>query len=422
MAEEPLRHPSVLSNLIDTNLPPSAAQLQIAREILSQNELQIEKLKGEIAQLGEPNDLLAQELLAVADSASKMWSIVSPWRRLPPKLLSHIFVLCAEDDPDYIPAVDHMPLLPLQVCHAWRSLALATPALWVRLAHSILEPKDITIIDAWLSRSGACPLELDIFVGSQNIEPADPEQLFKKHSHHLQTVRIAAPQTLIPLLLDGAPLLHDLTLWKWPYSSRILDAASGPRLTMRSLPSLRQLSGPHSTLYNLDIPWHQLTHLNIGHSDDKGSAHSNLQILSRCPGLRSCNLGLEYPYSVSLVAAQPPLLLPYLETLAVDGRTGDLDQFFSSLVLPQLRNLTCGAGTPNPTIAGEFLKRSACPLETLHLCATMSSTDVMQWLLPTITSLTLNIHLSSSADDLLRALTVKEEGRPDGRHGRIQMA
>ncbi|KAJ7292952.1 hypothetical protein C8J57DRAFT_1042103, partial [Mycena rebaudengoi] len=139
MTEEPL-HPSVLSNLIDTNLPPSTAQLQIARAILSQNERQIEKLDGEIAQFRERADRLTQEQQAVADSSRKMRSIVSPWRRLPPELLSHIFMLCAEDDPNYLPRVDRVPLLPLQVCHAWRSLALATPALWARLNFQIWKP------------------------------------------------------------------------------------------------------------------------------------------------------------------------------------------------------------------------------------------------------------------------------------------
>ncbi|KAJ7221893.1 hypothetical protein C8J57DRAFT_1198444, partial [Mycena rebaudengoi] len=189
---------SLLSNLIDSNLPPSNAQLQIARAILSQNELDIEKLEGEIAELRERADRLAQEHQAAADSASKMQSIVSPWRRLPPELLSHTFVLCADDDPDYFPAVDLVPLLLLQVCHAWRSIALATPALWARMNYQIWKPEDIAIADTWLSRSGAYPLDLQIVASYTHTDPAEVEQLFKKYHHNLRSIQIDAPVTLIP--------------------------------------------------------------------------------------------------------------------------------------------------------------------------------------------------------------------------------
>ncbi|KAJ7280365.1 hypothetical protein C8J57DRAFT_1302422 [Mycena rebaudengoi] len=350
-----------------------------------------------------------------------MRSIVSPWRRLPPELLSHIFVLCAEDDSDCIRKVDRMPLLVLQVCHAWRSLALATPALWARLTQEIWEPDDITITDTWLSRSGACPLELDVLVAHQT---AETEQLLKKHLHHLRSVKIDAPPTLLPFLLDGAPLLQELNLFFWHSWPTISDPASSPRCTLRSLPSLHRFHGQHPYLHNIDIPWHQLTHLYMRcGSGGHATAHANLHILSRCPALLLCELSIEpdgerLPHSPS----QNPLVLAHLKSLQVKvvktrSSPRPVNRLFSSLTLPALHDLRIlsWSAIPSPTIIGEFLKRSASPLETLHLRGrpnTMSGTDVMQWLLPptaTLTSLTLDIPLSSPADDLLHALTYNKD-------------
>ncbi|KAJ7292953.1 hypothetical protein C8J57DRAFT_1041866 [Mycena rebaudengoi] len=184
---------------------------------------------------------------------------------------------------------------------------------------------------------------------------------------------------------------------------------------MRSLPSLRRLSGPHPYLYNFDIPWHQLTHLHMGGIHTKGTAHSNLRILSQCPALLLCSLSLDSDDGPSSTSSSE-VVLSYLESLSLSvlrcNVPGPASQLFSSLTLPALRVLAVAGSGPSPGVIESFLKRSACPLTTLRLARNaMSSADLMQWLRPvtaTMDSLSLfvNIH---PADDILYALTCNEK-------------
>ncbi|KAJ7221894.1 hypothetical protein C8J57DRAFT_1392448 [Mycena rebaudengoi] len=186
---------------------------------------------------------------------------------------------------------------------------------------------------------------------------------------------------------------------------------------MRSLPSLRRFSCNLRYLYNFNIPWHQLTHLYMSDGfDSEGTIHSNLHILSRCPALILCSLGLSSDEDSHPSSYKNPMILSYLESFSIavrSCRVETADRLFSSLTLPALRALDLqGSGRPSPHVINSFFGRSACPLDTLHLLGSnMPSADLMQWLRPvtkTMDSLTLIVGVHP-ADDLLRALTRNEE-------------
>ncbi|KAJ7641750.1 hypothetical protein FB45DRAFT_738076 [Roridomyces roridus] len=54
-----------------------------------------------------------------------------PIPKLPVELVSNIFVECLPLDPE--PGSWCIPMLLLNVCHAWTDIALSTPALWAAI-------------------------------------------------------------------------------------------------------------------------------------------------------------------------------------------------------------------------------------------------------------------------------------------------
>ncbi|KAJ7757589.1 hypothetical protein B0H16DRAFT_1885602 [Mycena metata] len=100
--------------------------------------------------------------------------IVYPVLTLPPEIMSNIFLHCLhlpnlDDQRRTGPTPIHAPLLLLQVCRAWREIALSTPHLWVflhvdldRLTERLPYPEIETIVADWFGRAGSCPLTLSL--------------------------------------------------------------------------------------------------------------------------------------------------------------------------------------------------------------------------------------------------------------------
>ncbi|KAJ7144791.1 hypothetical protein C8R43DRAFT_891216, partial [Mycena crocata] len=96
--------------------------------------------------------------------------IAYPVFSLPPEITSEIFLRCLPPLPFVIdpskngPSLSLAPLLLLQICSAWRSIAISTPRLWFHL-HLNLDAIDVHLevamakfVGDWFSRAGSCPL------------------------------------------------------------------------------------------------------------------------------------------------------------------------------------------------------------------------------------------------------------------------
>ncbi|KAJ7082604.1 hypothetical protein C8R43DRAFT_1052242 [Mycena crocata] len=92
---------------------------------------------------------LSKEKDTAEECALQMQLILSPWRRLPPELLAEIymFMLCETSSWYYHSFPEYAPQILLRVCHTWRALAFATPALWAKLSWEIYGQEDIDFID-----------------------------------------------------------------------------------------------------------------------------------------------------------------------------------------------------------------------------------------------------------------------------------
>ncbi|KAJ6616666.1 hypothetical protein B0H10DRAFT_1379670 [Mycena sp. CBHHK59/15] len=82
-----------------------------------------------------------------------------PIRQLPNEITSEIFIHCVDDDPDISsPELPPTPAIALsQVCRGWRAIALALPRLWNALN---LNNPSSDLISICIARSGQHPLSL----------------------------------------------------------------------------------------------------------------------------------------------------------------------------------------------------------------------------------------------------------------------
>ncbi|KAJ7801489.1 hypothetical protein B0H13DRAFT_1556692, partial [Mycena leptocephala] len=81
-------------------------------------------------------------------------SLIYPILTLPPEITSEIFLHCAR-------ATTRGPLGVAGVCKAWRSIALATPALWKEFWCTGMQNRNLHhLLQCWLPRAGGLPLTL----------------------------------------------------------------------------------------------------------------------------------------------------------------------------------------------------------------------------------------------------------------------
>ncbi|KAJ7225056.1 hypothetical protein B0H12DRAFT_1077883 [Mycena haematopus] len=276
------------------------------------------------------------------------------------------------------------PLFLLQVCRAWRKVALSLPDLWTSLSVVVRNGQAFPPLDvasAWLQRSGDLPLDLVLCQANEaegNQERADA--LLALYMCHLPRWRevcldIANPTYGLALKPSGhlhAPLLetfHLTTCWRMMRNEeitldllRMLEGA--PRLSSFSVSRLSDLMVSDAT--TVAIPWTQLVRLDLGFIPSVGAC---LSIMHGCPKLESCNLIVD-PNQGPLPAA--PIVLPSLTALELHIRAGELAALLDHAVLPALRDFTLHlhdaydghAAWPQAAFAA-LLARSGCKLARL---------------------------------------------------------
>ncbi|KIM76328.1 hypothetical protein PILCRDRAFT_36243, partial [Piloderma croceum F 1598] len=87
-------------------------------------------LDGEITHLNAVLDGLTRKHDALQTYAHLHTALVAPIRRLPPEVLSKIFL--RYNDENNVPYIrlNKAPLLLGSMCSRWRTIALSTPRLW----------------------------------------------------------------------------------------------------------------------------------------------------------------------------------------------------------------------------------------------------------------------------------------------------
>ncbi|KAJ7681219.1 hypothetical protein B0H17DRAFT_912692, partial [Mycena rosella] len=95
-----------------------------------------------------------------------------PVLTLPHEITSEIFIHCLPPSPVFSaqfpdgPNALEAPLLLLQICKKWSSIAISTPDLWVYLRVNVgrrpPSPQLEKFIEDWFHRAGSRPLSLSV--------------------------------------------------------------------------------------------------------------------------------------------------------------------------------------------------------------------------------------------------------------------
>ncbi|KAF7290322.1 hypothetical protein HMN09_01290200 [Mycena chlorophos] len=202
--------------------------------------------------------------------------------RLPPELLSEIFVSYSTLEEVWPMHGLRSPLALGLVCTHWRSVAISTSQLWTSLHISCADrcPDDIeALLALWLARSGAAPLSFcfqsaflstsgyldlgdDGYDGRWTKSILD-EALFNAvlaHSERWSSAIIATPLSYFARVGERAlPLLESIDIRSTQDAKRHeqfmnITAATAPQLHHMSF-SIRV------AVESVELPWAQLTHL-----------------------------------------------------------------------------------------------------------------------------------------------------------------
>ncbi|KAJ7356466.1 hypothetical protein DFH08DRAFT_459318 [Mycena albidolilacea] len=289
-----------------------------------------------------------------------------PVLTLPNEITTEIFI-------HFLPTYPSCPLLTglgtptalTQICHQWREIALATPALWRAISFSepypsySFEPHK-RLCNIRLSRSRSYPLSLEL----------DEDYIDRKHTtellstlavhrarwehldFHLSLSRLGA-------IAGPLPLLRSLDL-------SVDDPEDGDddtgEISFLDAPLLRTVVLNDIAAKNITLPWAQLTSLTLHALYPRECA----PILQLSYNLVHCELNLAGGDDGA--EDFPNIYLSSLQsfTLTGDPTTGYLETF----IVPALRSLEISEPYIDPDcidILASFLAKSRCKLQELRV-------------------------------------------------------
>ncbi|KII88780.1 hypothetical protein PLICRDRAFT_54608 [Plicaturopsis crispa FD-325 SS-3] len=347
-------------NLFHNNDPPSAVDVPVIRHDIREVETHLSVVDEEIARLQDVLAQLTRKQDALRERLDGNRSFVSPLRRFPNELLSHIFIDCLPVD---IPDIRAVVLKLGSVCHTWWAVALSTPQLWTSV-YPTGRRSWFRAAQVWLLRSGNLPLSL-LYHPPAAYSPAKIAYILELYStrwEHLNFSISEIHEEFDNAIDEGFPSLRSLVL--------NLGLDFGPWWDLTTSTQLRKFSYTNSVLDKMiDVPWGQLTHLTLWHQ----SQHRCVDFLSQAPNLVECNLH-EVRTSPAEDSIAPSVLLPHLQCLLVTYEIHDSDTLdmllFERATAPVLRELRLTSNTLAADRASSFmtfLHRSRCSLDLLAI-------------------------------------------------------
>jgi hypothetical protein len=266
---------------------------------------------------------------------------MAPVHRMPPEILSEIFMQCRDTAPfdSTIGAwglyLDKTLFLLGKICSRWRIISLLTPRLWASFRLSVKRKHlkaHVIMAKTWLARAGTCALS--IAVEDKDIKyfsSAPLIQVLLMHCDRWRNVYLCMPisdfrclspaRNRIPQLQR---LLVDVRCPNSPPPTETIDAFEyAPQLHSFNLV-------PNFPTSLFKVPYHQLKHSDLLRRD----ADDILKYLSLTPNLETCVVSPDVAES-----QHPPVLLLNLRYIHIIIG-GDLGNFFDKLLFPNLHELS----------------------------------------------------------------------------------
>ncbi|KAJ7238528.1 hypothetical protein B0H12DRAFT_93216 [Mycena haematopus] len=208
-----------------------------------------------------------------------------PVLTLPNEITSQIFIHFLPIYPAAPPLAGRAsPTFLTHICHHWREVALATPALWRAIKfvddfHGIRREQFRHICDAWIRRSGSCPLsiEIDMDVDIQTHAAVFTEPLVIATSRW-EHFKLCVDTSFLPKLGGPMPMLRSLDLEVTTVDSDVF--------VFYEMPQLRSVVLTGHVSSAITLPWIQLTCLTLNYVGINGC----IQILAQTLNLVQCDL------------------------------------------------------------------------------------------------------------------------------------
>ncbi|SJL02178.1 uncharacterized protein ARMOST_05504 [Armillaria ostoyae] len=421
--DEPLPSPA-FTRIINSNDPPLPAESDAIRGLIAEQTHRVSALQTQVAHLESyRQDLLAQvstvddkisalerERERVSQAIREKKRLLSPVRRLPPEVLSLIFLETivfpikrtpsASESEWWDIELAESPMWSIeQVCRQWRMVSVSFPELWSYINITITDDNFkedgyayVRCLTHQFSRSRLCPLSL-------SITDISNQSSFDK-----------LPPPLVTLLLSVASRVRELHLL---LSAAIFSTVPAVRLALPSLTKLCLLSTDAEEIsrYNnlnlfdsapnlhaveamnirdpvssFALPWHQITRYKSDHllddwADPGPDTYIHLLSIISQPQLVECDLRCEVNCADSVFSGKLfPVVCTRLRSLSLSSwaytSTGvrALHQILDRLMLPALESLRVVCQEGHPDLEGEqtfsalrrVVERSHAPLEVLY--------------------------------------------------------
>lgn len=308
-------------------------------------------------------------------------------RKLPPEIISHIFLHCRPNDiQNHLKKADRgrdffVPMKLGAVSRTWRQIAWSTPRLWAQL---VISPRGLKIdlntehelVKQWIARSRTVPLSIYLgiteigYYGYQEDDGGPPRRYrplldtIAQCSEQWQDIYLNVPSQFLVYLLEKPTVIPNI---------RVLDLRSStssykaPTLFRNAFPGPRCISLQGLNLNQVNINWSTVTQFNMAILN----VDKCIDLMRLAPVLQSCTFSDMTNYDCIPPYSSPILTLPNLKYLNMKAfSTYPPSVFLSAVSLPNLTQLTLSTTFKKYTSYSSFatvLERSAPTLTDLRL-------------------------------------------------------
>jgi hypothetical protein len=341
-------------------------------------------------------------------------AMTPPIRRLPPELLTEIFLHCL---PQFVqPHPNKAPLLLTQICSWWRCVCISSPQIWssLELVYKVCETTSNlhdskrnteALVDLWLSRSGDCPLSLSLQEDASLVKHIQCLLNSDTMTRRLQCLKVVIPRRTYTAFLPETRYPRLLTLeLNTPHGlseANLKDTSS----VFSNSPELRSFlwTNNHFTSSLITVQWSSLSLLHL----------TTAISIQNCLGVleASTNAVTIHMKDIYLDLVQPlsrEIILPRLATLVLASRV-NISQVFECLTVPSLKVLMITFPAWPHAIMVNFFERCKFPLENLDIffppITDVEMLEVLDKVQGTLMELTLQTESPTVTDFFLEKLT-----------------
>ncbi|KAL1674241.1 hypothetical protein EV122DRAFT_221006, partial [Schizophyllum commune] len=275
-------------------------------------------------------DMINQEMRKLSNLKLAIWkqkalhnALAAPWRRLPPEILSMIFVMALPNSWSRLPACKRT-FNCMAVCVMWRNVALQTPQLWTSLRFDRFTntlKSHVRSLATELRKSGQLPLDLSIdlvFTPSMDAWSDEAWALLCAESHRWRRSSLEKLPAVAYERLSGRvfPALQALSIGHREASLADLFLGVFNRQSCQ-LTSLSITYATHIHRLNLPASW-PLTELELDLMSDDLAEWTAVRgiLVAYSATLRVCTISSDLP-DFKLTFGDAPIKLPCLEELTL---------------------------------------------------------------------------------------------------------